>query len=409
LLVRIGNHLLVEFPDGVTAPTLADASITAGTVADLVNRAWQQPRPELAPVPYQKWDTPGFTPPAGIVPDEDLLTDGGFALLSTDTETSRYLIGSVAVGFVIVSRDQGVEQFTQAETITTIAEVLEGLAFLAQEEPRAQVSFDVDIRLVTVNAQPGPDPSVTNPYEQFERGWRDAALADLGYTAGRAGSRAYAKHLQQNRNTAWSFVAYFTKYPLNHFAYAGQERLVMDYANDGWGPNRINQVFAHELCHVFGAADEYGGCKCGSRHGHLLAPNNNCTNCVETQVPCLMDGNVLSLCTWSRQQIGWDNEVLNMRTFMQSVVVGPGANPPHNKGHHDYTFTPPNSTRVLGGWWSLQEDASGSDAFKEFVIGGNSGSDNNTPTINANSITFRVAKKDNTSGKIRILFCVLYV
>ncbi|WP_417914740.1 hypothetical protein [Candidatus Electronema sp. JM] len=82
----------------------------------------------------------------------------------------------------------------------------------------------------------------------------------------------------------------------------------MSYANDGWGPDNINKVFAHESCHIFGAADEYGSCVCGSVSGHLSVPNSNCVNCFPpgAQIPCLMNANTLAMCEFSRRQIGWD-------------------------------------------------------------------------------------------------------
>lgn len=100
-----------------------------------------------------------------------------------------------------------------------------------------------------------------------------------------------------------------------------------------------------------------------------------------------------------------------VKIFVQSVVVGTGANPPSSAGSHDYTFTPPGSTRVLGGWWSLQDDASGSDAFKQFAIQGTTGTGggDDVPTPNGNSITFRVKKQNNNSGLIRLAFYVAYV
>lgn len=41
-------------------------------------------------------------------------------------------------------------------------------------------------------------------------------------------------------------------------------------------------------------------------HGYLGAPNNNCAGVHES---CLMEGNVLQLCKWSRRQLGWDDSV----------------------------------------------------------------------------------------------------
>lgn len=100
-----------------------------------------------------------------------------------------------------------------------------------------------------------------------------------------------------------------------------------------------------------------------------------------------------------------------VKIFTQSVVVGTGANPPLDRGVHDYTFSPTGSTRVLGGWWSLQDDASGSDAFKQFAVEGTTGTGggDDVPTASGNSVTFRVRKKDDTPGLIRLAFCVAYV
>lgn len=104
-----------------------------------------------------------------------------------------------------------------------------------------------------------------------------------------------------------------------------------------------------------------------------------------------------------------------MRMFMQSVVFGKQAdgspaNPPSEKDEiRDYTFTPPGSTRVIGGWWALQHDVSDSNAMAQFTIGGPSGNDNDIPELGNNHITFRVRKTNGNAGLIRVAFFVLYV
>jgi hypothetical protein len=191
-------------------------------------------------------------------------------------------------------------QLTAAEKAHLTSEVIESLAWLASADPEANVSFVYDWRDVAVDAGAG----VGNSYEEREAPWRDAALKKMGFAGSRAGSRAYVEALRTSKHTDWAYVAYLTRYPLHWFAYAGQERLVMHYDNDGWGPAIFNQVFAHETCHIFGAADEYGSCSCAGS-GVSNAPNLNCVNCTTTPVPCLMNQNTLSLCPWSRAQIGW--------------------------------------------------------------------------------------------------------
>jgi hypothetical protein len=194
--------------------------------------------------------------------------------------------------------------FAASEIQTVMSEVQEGLNFLASAEPLANVTFYYDWKTVNVSATPGPDPSITNPYETMEAPWRNAALVAMGYPGSTTGSQQYVAHIKQQYSTNWAYVAYFTKYPLQHFAYQLSERLVMQYSNDGWGPERINQVFAHESCHVFGAADEYGSCGCGNS-GYYNIKNGNCVNCTSSQQACLMNANTLSLCNFSRGQIGW--------------------------------------------------------------------------------------------------------
>ena len=260
------------------------------------------------------WDTPGYQPPRELDNLEPATRAAGASegpAESTGTPTSRYMIGSVAVGVVLVSRNTGAEVLSSAERTKIIQEVQEGLGWLAGVEPRARVSFVYDIRTVTVSSAPGPYAGVAEAYESYERDWRDAALAAMGYAAGRPGYQKYASDLRASRHTDWAYVAFFTKYPLNHFAYAIVEKVVMNYANDGWGPDNINRVFAHESCHIFGAADEYGSCACGTTSGHLAVPNSNCVNCFPpgTQLSCLMTANTLDMCTFSRKQIGWDERL----------------------------------------------------------------------------------------------------
>jgi hypothetical protein len=252
------------------------------------------------------WDTKGYQPPRNEDNDPALRRPSskkkGLTAESTGTPTSLYMTGTVAVGLVVVSGTGAGLGFSGAEQTKVISEVMEGLQFLTGAEPAANLNFIYSIQFVTINAAAPTTPCPS--YEACESIWRDPALQSLGYAAGLAGCQAYVNKLKQQTGSDWSYVAFFTKYPQYHFAYAYGPVLCMQYANDGWGPDRINQVFAHETCHIFGAADEYGTCVCGNS-GTFNVPNSNCVNCTSSQVPCLMNANTLSLCAWSRGQIGW--------------------------------------------------------------------------------------------------------
>jgi hypothetical protein len=115
-------------------------------------------------------------------------------------------------------------------------------------------------RVVTdcLDAQQAPVGDL--PKEKLEALWLDPALKALKFGPGVDGARAYAESLRSRLATKWTYVAFFTKYPLQHFAYAsdlGGPYLVMDYANDDWGPDNLDRIFAHETGHIFNAPDEY--------------------------------------------------------------------------------------------------------------------------------------------------------
>ncbi|RYY20833.1 MAG: hypothetical protein EOO04_19295 [Chitinophagaceae bacterium] len=304
---------VVNLPDEIKESSLASSStrqpLDLDEISTLAAEAWknlQQKASDRSAAPDQgiKWDTPGYEPPNKG--HDDLESQAPLATdRSTGTPTSLHMNGSIAVGIIIVGGTGAGLGFSNADNIKVIQEVQEGLGYLANAEPRAKITFVYDIRIITVSAAPGS----TNTYESAEAPWRNAALQAMGYPPARQSSIDYVNDLRAGRNTAWAYVGYFTKYPLHHFAYAVSEKTVMHFDNDGWGTDQINKVFAHESCHIFGAADEYGSCTCGGSHGQLGVPNNNCVNCAGDQVPCLMDSNTLTLCDWSKKQIGWDESL----------------------------------------------------------------------------------------------------
>lgn len=275
----------------------------------LAYNAWQsykdkKSQKDLAPDHREglSWDTEGFESPKCMTPLIFPDTESGGVHLSSNTPTSRHMTETVAVGLVIVSGG-GNFKFTNTEEQLVVSEVQEALQFLSSEEPRAKLSFIYDIHSIDIAAAPGS----TANYESAEGPWRNEALSKMGFSASRQGSIDYVNSLRSSKGTKWAYVAYFTKYELKHFAYAIDEKLVMNFFNDGWGTKFLNRVFAHETCHIFGAADEYGSCSCDSVHGHLSISNGNCRRCAPGGgVVCLMDSNELTLCDWSRKQIGWD-------------------------------------------------------------------------------------------------------
>jgi len=220
---------------------------------------------------------------------------------------SARLTGRVAVGIIIVEGPTNALRFSDAERTKVVAEVQNGLTWLGSQSSPAGVSWVYDIRVVRLNVQPGPANQTS---EQKEQRWRDPAMAQLGFGAGMAGVTAYVEQLRTSRGTDWAYCAFFTKYPLGHFAYAslGGPRLVMHYDNDGWGPDNIDRVFAHETGHIFNAPDEYqsSGCHCGGQYGVFNVPNTNCETCAPGGgVPCIMKANTWAMCAYTPYHLGF--------------------------------------------------------------------------------------------------------
>jgi len=252
----------------------------------------------------ESWDSSPEMQHSCTPPDEHAGHAAG-AMAMAGAPTSQRLTGSVAVGIIIVEGPNANLKFSAAERTKVVAEVQNGLGWLATQNPEGLV-FKYDIKIVTLNVQPGPS---TLTFDQMETRWRDPAMQQLGFATGMAGVSAYVEKIRTNLGTTWTYCGFFTKYPLGHFAYAsiGGPRLVMHYDNDGWGPDNIDRVFAHESGHIFGAPDEYAssGCNCGGSWGFYGKPNANCANCAPSGgVDCLMKGNSWSMCVHTPYHLG---------------------------------------------------------------------------------------------------------
>jgi hypothetical protein len=233
---------------------------------------------------------------------------------------SSYLEGTVAVGLVMVEGPTADLQFTAAERTKVVAEAQNGLSWLAASNPAADITFTYDIQIVRLTQ--AADPS----QQDLEAYWRDPAMAKLGYRANFDGVYDYANAIRSKLSTRWAYVAFVTKYPVPYFAYAaiGGPRIVLTYANDGWGPDNLDRVFAHESSHIFGAVDEYSssGCDCGGQYGRFQVPNGNCDACAANPVDCLMRGNTFAFCRFTPAHVGWGRGAAGNPVLVQARGLG---------------------------------------------------------------------------------------
>jgi hypothetical protein len=261
-------------------------------------RTTKQNRPRAG----ELWDMPDCTTVVPLPPDAR-------AAVAAAAPTNEYLEGTVAVGIIIVEGPTADLGFSDAERTKVVAEVQNGLSFYATANPVAGISFAYDIQIVTVATPPDLNAA------DLEALWRDPAMGALGFSADWAGVTAYVEDIRNRFGTRSTYCGFFTKYPLGQFAYAsiGGPRLVMQYANDGWGPDNIDRVFAHETGHIFGCPDEYAAsnCNCGGTWGRFGIANGNCENCASGGgVPCLMKGNTFAVCGYTPSHLGWAPQLL---------------------------------------------------------------------------------------------------
>ena len=309
---RYGRLSILSLPEGVDADAVPGAETAPELTGDLdeierLGLAALQLREsedfrtakEQRPRQEETWDMPRCT--TAVPTPRGGLTAVGAAAAGP---TSSYLEGAVALGLVMVEGPTADLQFTEDERTKVIAEVQNGLSWLATNNPLAGISFAYDIQVVNLGT--AADPNAPD----LEARWRDPAMQALGFSGDWNGVLSYVEDLRTRFGTRWTYCVFFTKYPLGWFAYAsiGGPRIVMDYLQDGWGPDNIDRVFAHETGHIFGAPDEYAnsGCNCGGGWGRYSLVNGNCENCATAGgIPCLMKGNTYSLCEYTPGHLGW--------------------------------------------------------------------------------------------------------
>ncbi len=242
------------------------------------------------------WGAPGYAPEGPVVapprrPGEP----------AAGADTSAYLIGSVATSVILVEGTAEPYTLSAMERDTIVAEIQDGLGWLASQEPAARVSWFYDLHHVSLDLDPARIPGFA------EDTWRDAAMASLGYPASWKGLEAFVRDRRSALATDWAYVLFVTRFPLWHFAYAFKPRVVLSYDLDGWGSDNMDRIVAHETGHIFGAADEYAEskCDCSERCGYLQVENGNCELGASAQVPCIMSHNAWAMCSYTRGHLGW--------------------------------------------------------------------------------------------------------
>jgi len=257
---------------------------------------------------------------------QTLRVSGGVSIKPGYYQTSEYMAGSVAVGIVLIESDGSVdpstENWTSDEKQLVFNELMAALNWWAKLEPRAHLSFVYDDHFSN------PLPSSYEPITRSmidQQYWISDAMSALGYNAPSYFTRVrdYNNALRTVYQTDWAFTVFVVdssadndhRFKDNYFAYAylGGPFMVMTYGNNGYGPNNMDAVAAHEIGHIFHALDQYSGAvqDCTRRSGYLYVENfNSQYGTCPSNVNSIMRGQVYPYTTkaidpYAAGQIGW--------------------------------------------------------------------------------------------------------
>lgn len=276
-------------------------------------------------------------------------------------QTSEFMIGSIAVGVVLPESTGSGENWSNTDPLypgqnrrqLVYNQIVSGANWWATSGgTAASITFYYDQRMGVSTTY---EPITISTANNGETLWVGSVLNTMGFTGTNAFMQAYDydNWMRSTYGAEWAFGVFVADslndtdgmFPsLNSaFAYLYGPYQVMTYDNGTtggqWYLSRMNQVFAHESGHIFGAPDEYAGagtCTCAN-YGYLGVTNGNCVNCVANQTACVMASNTLSLCSFTRGHVGWrDSDSDGILDPVDGGLTLPSA-------YLDFALTPPYS------------------------------------------------------------------
>jgi hypothetical protein len=226
-------------------------------------------------------------------------------------DTSEYLIGSIALGVVLLesngSIDPNLENWTTTEIAKVRSEINESLAWLSSQNIDANITSVTDYHLCPTSYEPIIHPSVTDP--TWQQLWATEAMADLGYTQGNYWQRTrdYINDIRVMYHTDWAYMIFVVDSSADSdgyfsdmycaYAYLGGPFLVMTYDNGPYGVEDMAQVCRHESSHIFYATDEYNGIT--EYSGYLNEHDIEGADCI------MYNPGSNNICSGTRLQYGW--------------------------------------------------------------------------------------------------------
>ena len=339
-------------------PPGEEAQYAAGAWNYLLDEVIEPPPPGAEPFPNDALVSPEGGEKSG---SEGKTAEGRAPITAPgQTQTSEFMIGKVAIGVVLPESNGSGENWSNFDPLypgqnrrqLVYNKIVAGANWWATQAPAsASLTFFYDQRLGIATIY---EPITISSANNGETQWVADTLASMGYSTGDAfnRARAYDNAMRIGYGTDWAFSVFVADslkdaddmFPnfTSAFAYLYGPYMVMTYDNGTaagpWRLLRMNQVFAHETGHIFGAPDEYQAptCTC-SNYGYLGVTNGNCVYCTGSQATCVMVSNALALCTFTPGHVGWRDS--DGDTILDPVDGGLAL-----AAYLDYGATPPFSS-----------------------------------------------------------------
>jgi hypothetical protein len=239
--------------------------------------------------------------------------------LGPDEESCWRMNGQNSVGLVFVesSREDGPTFGSNAIDIIT-SQIAQGLNFMASENVHGNLSWVCEPQQVSIDVGNGSTES------SEEYWWRPAMRAvryhGNSYSGDWPGLARYRADMRERNSSAHAIAIFVTPYLSNirAFSNVGRGRVIIARLITSAQILDLHNLIAHEVCHLYGASDEYSVVNpgetgtpctsCSTQWGCDRVVNGNCEACARDIAACfMMSGSLgqMRMCSYTRKQVGW--------------------------------------------------------------------------------------------------------